>query len=141
MNVKNILEKMKRVCKILLLILCLFCTNTLYAQKPNIVWIMAEDISTELSCYGHPGVKTPNLDQLSKEGTLYENAFTTAPSCTPARNAMLTGVYQTRTDTQDQRLLTPLRIKSEQLNFLLTPPNQIGTIEFPINPSESNRNN
>ena len=81
---------------------------------------MAEDISTELSCYGHPGVKTPNLDQLSKEGTLYENAFTTAPSCTPARNAMLTGVYQTRTDTQDQRLLTPLRIKSEQLNFLLT---------------------
>ena len=50
MNVKNILEKIKRVCKILLLILCLFCTNTLYAQKPNIVWIMAEDISTELSC-------------------------------------------------------------------------------------------
>lgn len=75
----------------------------LHAQKPNIIWIMAEDISTELSCYGHPGVKTPFLDQLSKNGFLYTNAFTTAPSCTPSRNAMLTGVYQTSTDTQDQR--------------------------------------
>jgi len=105
---------MNRKSKMFLLILFLICANSLYAQKPNIVWIMAEDISTELSCYGHPGVKTPNLDQLSKEGTLYKNAFTTAPSCTPSRNAMLTGVYQTRTDTQDQRrrgIMLPEHIK------------------------------
>ncbi|UCG49701.1 MAG: sulfatase [Phycisphaerales bacterium] len=72
-------------------------------KRPNIVWIMAEDISTELGCYGHPGVKTPNLDNMAKQGIRYTNAFCTAPSCTPSRNAMMTGVYQTRTDTQDQR--------------------------------------
>lgn len=72
-------------------------------ERPNIIWIMAEDISTELSCYGHPAVQTPNLDSLARQGRRYTNAFCTAPSCTPSRNAMMTGVYQTRTDTQDQR--------------------------------------
>jgi arylsulfatase A-like enzyme len=71
--------------------------------RPNIIWIMGEDISTELSCYGHPAVSTPNFDRLARNGYLFGNAFGTAPSCTPARNAMMTGVYQTRTDTQDQR--------------------------------------
>ncbi|PXA03326.1 arylsulfatase [Coraliomargarita sinensis] len=73
------------------------------AARPNIVWIMAEDISTELSCYGHPAVETPHLDGLARQGVRYTRAFATAPSCTPSRNAMMTGVYQTRTDTQDQR--------------------------------------
>ncbi len=72
-------------------------------RRPNIVWIMAEDISTELACYGHPAVKTPHLDRLARQGVRYTHAFCTAPSCTPSRNAMMTGVYQTRTDTQDQR--------------------------------------
>ena len=71
--------------------------------RPNIVWIMAEDISTELSCYGHPGVTTPNLDGLAAQGAQYDNAFCTAPSCTPSRSAMMTGVYQTRIGTQNQR--------------------------------------
>ena len=72
-------------------------------ERPNILWIMAEDISTELACYGHPAVKTPHLDKLASQGVRYTHAFGTAPSCTPNRNAMITGVYQTRTDTQDQR--------------------------------------
>ena len=54
------------------------------SSRPNIVWIMAEDISTELGCYGHPAVKTPMLDGLARQGTRYQNAFCTAPSCTPS---------------------------------------------------------
>jgi arylsulfatase A-like enzyme len=77
--------------------------DDLSADRPNIVWVMGEDISTELSCYGHPAVATPNLDDLARNGIRFTNAFCTAPSCTPSRNAMMTGVYQTRTDTQDQR--------------------------------------
>jgi arylsulfatase A-like enzyme len=86
----------------LLLSAAVFCGSS-GAERPNIVWVMAEDISTELACYGHPAVKTPNLDRLADQGARYTHAFTTAPSCTPSRNAMMTGVYQTRTDTQDQR--------------------------------------
>jgi len=49
------------------------------SHRPDIVWIMAGDISTELSCYGHPAVRTPNLDRLAEEGVRYTNVFTTAP--------------------------------------------------------------
>ena len=70
---------------------------------PNIIWVMGEDMSTELSCYGHPAISTPNFDRLARGGLRFTNAFCTAASCTPSRNAMMTGVYQTRTDTQDQR--------------------------------------
>ncbi len=71
--------------------------------RPNIVWVMAEDISTELGCYGHPAVSTPRIDAMAEAGCRFEWAFATAPSCTPSRNAMMTGLYQTRTDLQDQR--------------------------------------
>ncbi len=63
-------------------------------QRPNIVWILAEDICPELSCYGVAAVHTPNLDRLATEGARYENAHTTAPVCSTSRSAMMTGMYQ-----------------------------------------------
>jgi|GEM_PF-187512 len=76
------------------------------AEQPNIVWIFAEDISTELACYGHPAVKTPVLDQMARDGQLFKRAFGSNPSCSPNRSAMLLGAYQTRTDAQDHRRRT-----------------------------------
>jgi arylsulfatase A-like enzyme len=73
-------------------------------EPPNIILIYAEDLSPDLACYGEPGVETPNLDRLASQGVLFENAFTPAPSCTPARNALLLGIYQTRLNLGDQRL-------------------------------------
>ncbi|GAB6164089.1 sulfatase [Thermostilla marina] len=87
----------------LAVIFCCLGISVHAAERPNIVWIMAEDIGPELSCYGHPAVRTPNIDALAADGVRFTRAFTTAPSCTPSRNAMMLGVYQTRTDTQDQR--------------------------------------
>ncbi|MEO0529633.1 MAG: sulfatase [Planctomycetota bacterium] len=91
------------LCCLTLLLGLAMPTPVVAETRPNIVWLMAEDISTELACYSEAGVETPNLDRLASQGKLYEKAFCTAPSCTPSRNAMMTGVYQTRTDTQDQR--------------------------------------
>lgn len=62
--------------------------------SPNIVWIMLEDWGLQLSCYGEPGISTPNVDQLASEGVRYINAFTTAPVCSPSRSSMMTGFYQ-----------------------------------------------
>ncbi|WP_420147127.1 sulfatase [Spirosoma sp.] len=64
-------------------------------QRPNILWILSEDISTDLACYGMPVVQTPVLDKLAGDGIRYINAFTTAPVCSPSRSAMITGMYQT----------------------------------------------
>ena len=64
-------------------------------ERPNIVWIVAEDISRHFSCYGETTIKTPHVDQLAEEGVLFENAYVTCPVCSPSRSAMVTGMYQT----------------------------------------------
>ncbi len=64
-------------------------------DRPNILWIISEDISPDLSCYGTPAVRTPNLDRLAGQGVRYTNAFTTSPVCSASRSAMITGMYQT----------------------------------------------
>ena len=65
------------------------------SDRPNIMWILSEDISPDLSCYGTPAVQTPNLDKLAREGIRFTNAYTTSPVCSPSRSAMITGMYQT----------------------------------------------
>lgn len=70
---------------------------TLQAEEapPNILWIVAEDMSPDLGCYGNEVVSTPNIDGLAKKGMLFHKFFTTAPACSPSRTALATGVFQT----------------------------------------------
>jgi len=63
--------------------------------RPNILWLIAEDLCPDLACYGEKLAKTPNLDRLASEGALFTNAFITSPVCSPARSAFATGMYQT----------------------------------------------
>src|SRR6185503_13989215 len=61
-------------------------------QRPNILLVVADDWShPHAGAYGDRTVKTPAFDRVAREGALFENAFTTAPSCTPSRAAILTG--------------------------------------------------
>jgi arylsulfatase A-like enzyme len=67
------------------------------APKPNIVFIMADDIGYgDVGCYGAQRVKTPHLDRLAREGLRFTDAHTTASVCTPTRFAFLTGQYAWR---------------------------------------------
>ena len=61
----------------------------------NIVWIIADDLSPDLSCYGSTEVSTPNIDRLAAEGARFTNAYVTCPVCSPSRSALITGMYQT----------------------------------------------
>jgi arylsulfatase A-like enzyme len=63
--------------------------------KPNILWIIMDDVGAELPCYGEKKIQTPNMDRLVREGTRFERAFLTASVCSPSRSAMITGMYQT----------------------------------------------
>ncbi len=69
--------------------------------RPNILWLVAEDLGPHLGCYGTNEVWTPNLDRLAAEGVRYANAFTTAPVCSPFRAALMTGQYPVRTGITD----------------------------------------
>ena len=71
--------------------------------RPNILWLIAEDISTDLSCYGNPSVYTPNLDRLVTEGMRFTRAYTTGAICSPSRSAIATGMYQTSLGAHQHR--------------------------------------
>jgi N-sulfoglucosamine sulfohydrolase len=62
-------------------------------RRPNILWIIAEDLGPELGSYGHPEAYTPRLDGLASEGVRYTRAFTVAPVCSVSRSAFMTGMH------------------------------------------------
>jgi len=65
------------------------------ADRPNILWIVVDDMSADFGCYGSTSVPTPHVDRLAAEGTRFTRAFVTAPVCSPCRSALITGMYQT----------------------------------------------
>lgn len=63
-------------------------------SRPNILFMMAEDMSLRVGAFGDEAAHTPHLDALAEDSVLYPNAFTTAGVCSPSRAGLITGVYQ-----------------------------------------------
>ena len=67
-------------------------------QRPNIIYIMTDDMGYgDLSGYGRKDYQTPNLDKLASQGMKFINAYSAGPLCTPTRTAFMTGRYPART--------------------------------------------
>ncbi|RAJ10230.1 sulfatase-like hydrolase/transferase [Arenibacter echinorum] len=88
----------------LLLLLCLFGCNShkkenseknfTVAKRPNILWIVAEDLSPVIPSFGDSTVVTPNISRLAAEGIRYTNVYSPSGVCAPSRAAIATGMYQ-----------------------------------------------
>lgn len=78
------------------------------AERPNIVWITAEDLSPALGCYGDEYATTPHLDAFAKRSLRFTHAFATSPVCSTARNCLITGCYPTSMGTHAMRSAFPL---------------------------------
>lgn len=76
-------------------------------SRPNVLWLIAEDLSPDMGCYGGRLVKTPNIDRLAREGMMFTNVFATASVCSPSRSAFLTGMYQTSIASHHHRTSDP----------------------------------
>lgn len=71
---------------------------TLFAQKPNVVYILTDQWRASAFGYaGDPNVQTPHIDQFANEAVNFKNAVTVSPVCTPYRASLLTGRYPTST--------------------------------------------
>jgi arylsulfatase A-like enzyme len=99
---------------LLLLIFFLISCDTPDDRKPsgedlpNVVWLVSEDNSPFIGVYGDTLAVTPNIDQLAREGIVYENAFANAPVCAPSRSTLITGMYATSLGTQHMRCKNPV---------------------------------
>ena len=77
------------------------CSFALAAERPNVLFIAVDDMNNDLACYGHPTVKSPNIDRLAKAGTRFEKAYCQFPLCSPSRTSIMTGLRPDATRTFD----------------------------------------
>ncbi len=72
-------------------------------KRPNILWIVAEDASPHIGCYGETAINTPALDGMAENGVQFTQAFVTSPVCSPSRSAMVTGMQPVTLGTHNHR--------------------------------------
>ena len=105
-----------------------FCPSIVASERPNIVFIIADDLRFDLlGCNGHPNVQTPAIDSLAEEGANFTNFMAVTPLCSPSRATFLTGMYphshrivnndDQGLDVKSHRLMTFPRILREKANY------------------------
>ena len=85
------------------------------SAPPNIIWLVAEVQSPEwFPMYGDSTISLPNLESLSKDGVIFNNAYSPVPVCAPARSSIITGMYPTTLGTHNMRTHAPSRGKGNK---------------------------
>lgn len=86
------------------------------SSRPNVLFIVADDLNTHLACYGDPLVKTPNIDRLAQRGVRFDRAYAQYPVCNPSRTSFLSGLRPETTGVMDQQTL--LKKKMPEVVYL-----------------------
>ena len=92
-----------------------------HATRPNIIFILTDDLGWgDPNCFGHPFMKTPNLDRLAKQGTMFMQFYVNNPVCSPSRTAFMTGHYPARHRVH-QHFASPRQNKARSMPDWLDP--------------------
>ncbi|HRH94673.1 MAG TPA: arylsulfatase [Prosthecobacter sp.] len=74
------------------------CLHAAEAPRPNMIWIMADDLGyADLGCYGQKVITTPNIDRMAKEGMRFTQFYAGATVCAPSRSVLMTGQHHGHT--------------------------------------------
>ena len=68
------------------------------SDRPNVLFLICDDLNCDIGCYGHPLVKTPNIDRLASRGVRFDRAYCQYPLCGPSRASFMTGLYPDQTN-------------------------------------------
>jgi arylsulfatase A-like enzyme len=91
-----------------------FLCGIAHSKPPNIVFFLVDDLGQrDVGCYGSQFYETPAIDQLAKEGILFNNAYSTCHVCSPSRASILTGKYPARTNLTEWLAGRPERNKDK----------------------------
>jgi len=93
---ENAMRPFGVICPLLLLLVA--AVTAAAADRPNLIWIMADDLGYgELGCYGQQVIATPHLDQMAKEGLRFTHFYAGATVCAPSRSVLMTGQHHGHT--------------------------------------------
>ena len=113
---------------ILFSLLIIACSNEKNIDKrPNIVWLVAEDLGLYIPSFGDSTISTPNLSRLAQEGVRYNNVFSVSGVCSPSRASIVTGMYPTSIGAHHMRTLSqqPAAKKKGLINYEVVPSPQV----------------
>ncbi|XZE18612.1 arylsulfatase [Pirellulaceae bacterium SH449] len=83
---------------VMLMMVGLFCDRIAAAERPNLIWIMADDLGyAEVGCYGQQVITTPHIDRMAREGMRFTHFYAGATVCAPSRSALMTGLHHGHT--------------------------------------------
>jgi arylsulfatase A len=94
--------------RLLLAIVLLLPSLALAADKPNIIWIMADDLGYgDLGCFGQKQIKTPRLDRMAAEGMRFTSSYCGTSVCAPSRASLMTGLHMGHAPIRANREVEP----------------------------------
>lgn len=95
------------------------------SERPNIIWLVAEDLSPRWACYGDSLAYTPHINSIAEEGIVFDNVFAVAGVCAPSRSSLITGMYPTSIGTQHMRQTKSVIPMPGVPNYNAVPPAQV----------------